>query len=279
VSPVATEVSRTPKSRSIRREAQLSANLAPQSPRRLFDASREVGRSRCTHAQFPGISQTCTTRLCGKRSSCSLCRISWRAISLSTSEPILSTRGSSRESGFPRGSAERIAWGDWGEAVTLELAYKYPRTGKRIQIRQAVRIARHESFELRIRKPPAAGRRGKRDSYGLDIHLNIRCLMERQHWRSPTSPSAGEGALSFLGAHQRATSPSSPQSLSGNRAGEASLPPRRDVGLYSAFTGIIVPFAAGAFGSVTTSTPFLNVAVTLLPSTAIGSRTLRRNAP
>ena len=69
------------------------------------------------------------------------------------------------------------------------------------------------------------------------------------------------------------------QSLGSNGAGEASLPPRRDVGLYSAFTGIIVPFAAGVFGSVTTSTPFLNVAVTLLPSTAIGSRTLRRNAP
>ena len=62
-------------------------------------------------------------------------------------------------------------------------------------------------------------------------------------------------------------------------AGEASLPPRRDVGLYSAFTGIVVPFEAGVFGSVTTSTPFLNVAVTLLPSTAIGSRTLRRKAP
>ena len=71
--------------------------------------------------------------------------------------------------------------------------------------------------------------------------------------------------------------PLSPHSA--NAAGESSLPPRRDVGLYSAFTGIVVPFEAGVFGSVTTSTPFLNVAVTLLPSTAIGSRTLRRNAP
>lgn len=61
--------------------------------------------------------------------------------------------------------------------------------------------------------------------------------------------------------------------------GGVTSPPRRDVGRYSAFTGIIVPFAAGVFGSVTTSTPFLNVAVTLLPSTAMGSRTLRRNAP
>ena len=62
-------------------------------------------------------------------------------------------------------------------------------------------------------------------------------------------------------------------------AGEVLQPPRRDVGLYSAFTGIIVPFEAGVFGSVTTSTPFLNVAVTLLASTAIGSLTLRKNAP
>ena len=50
------------------------------------------------------------------------------------------------------GSAQRIAWGDWGEAVMLELAYTHPRTGKRTQIRQAVRIARHEPFELRTRK-------------------------------------------------------------------------------------------------------------------------------
>jgi len=35
------------------------------------------------------------------------------------------------------GSAERIARGDWGEAVMLELAYKHPRTGKRTKIRQA----------------------------------------------------------------------------------------------------------------------------------------------
>lgn len=46
------------------------------------------------------------------------------------------------------GSGERIAWGDWGEAVMLELVYKHPRTGKRTQIRQAVRIARQQPFEL-----------------------------------------------------------------------------------------------------------------------------------
>ena len=50
------------------------------------------------------------------------------------------------------GSAERIAWGDWGEVVMLELAYSHPRTGQRTQIRQAVRSARHEPFELRTRK-------------------------------------------------------------------------------------------------------------------------------
>jgi hypothetical protein len=31
----------------------------------------------------------------------------------------------------------------------LELAYKHPRTGKRTQIRQAVRIARQKPFELK----------------------------------------------------------------------------------------------------------------------------------
>jgi ATP-dependent DNA ligase len=48
------------------------------------------------------------------------------------------------------GSAERIAWGDWGEAVMLELVYKHPRTGKPARIRQAVRIARHHPFELEV---------------------------------------------------------------------------------------------------------------------------------
>jgi ATP-dependent DNA ligase len=48
------------------------------------------------------------------------------------------------------GSGERIAWGDWGEAVMLELAYKHPRTGKLTKIRQAVRIARQQPFELKV---------------------------------------------------------------------------------------------------------------------------------
>jgi ATP-dependent DNA ligase len=46
------------------------------------------------------------------------------------------------------GSADRIAWGDWGEAVMLQLAYTHPRTGKRVAIRQAVRIARQQPFDL-----------------------------------------------------------------------------------------------------------------------------------
>jgi ATP-dependent DNA ligase len=52
--------------------------------------------------------------------------------------------------GVTGGSAERIAWGDWGEAVMLELAYKHPRTGKHTHIRQAVRIAREQPFELNV---------------------------------------------------------------------------------------------------------------------------------
>ena len=48
------------------------------------------------------------------------------------------------------GSAERIAWGDWGEAVMLELWYEHPRTHSRVEIRQTIRIARALPFDLRI---------------------------------------------------------------------------------------------------------------------------------
>ena len=44
----------------------------------------------------------------------------------------------------------RVAWREWGEAVMLHSEYAHPRTGKRKQIRQAVRIARREPFELKI---------------------------------------------------------------------------------------------------------------------------------
>jgi hypothetical protein len=33
---------------------------------------------------------------------------------------------------------------DWGETVILELACKHPRTGERVEIRQAVRIGRQQ---------------------------------------------------------------------------------------------------------------------------------------
>ena len=39
-------------------------------------------------------------------------------------------------------SAERIAWGDWGEAVMLAFRYAHPRTGADVAIRQAVRVPR-----------------------------------------------------------------------------------------------------------------------------------------
>src|SRR5574342_292078 len=48
---------------------------------------------------------------------------------------------------------------------------------------------------------------------------------------------------------------------------------------YSALIWIVVPLAAGVLGRVTVSSPFLNVALTLVPSTATGRRTLRVKAP
>src|SRR3990172_2860422 len=48
----------------------------------------------------------------------------------------------------------------------------------------------------------------------------------------------------------------------------AHNPLRRSTRGYSAFTGIVVPFAVGAFGSVTVRTPCLKVALTFAPSTA-----------
>lgn len=48
------------------------------------------------------------------------------------------------------GSAERIAWGDWGEAVNLEVRYRHPRDARQIEIRQAVRVPRGQPFALRV---------------------------------------------------------------------------------------------------------------------------------
>ena len=44
------------------------------------------------------------------------------------------------------GSADRVAWGDWGEAVMLELRYVHPRTGNEVAIRQAVRVPQDMPF-------------------------------------------------------------------------------------------------------------------------------------
>jgi hypothetical protein len=49
------------------------------------------------------------------------------------------------------GSAKPIPWATGAEAVMLELRYShYPRDGSLVEIRQAVRIPRHEPFEVRI---------------------------------------------------------------------------------------------------------------------------------
>jgi ATP-dependent DNA ligase len=48
------------------------------------------------------------------------------------------------------GSAERIRWGDWGEAAMLAFRYTHPRTGAAVEIRQAVRVPRDLPFDLTI---------------------------------------------------------------------------------------------------------------------------------
>ena len=48
------------------------------------------------------------------------------------------------------GSGELVAWGDWGVAAWLDLAYRHPRTGALIENRQAVRVPRDEEVPLRI---------------------------------------------------------------------------------------------------------------------------------
>jgi uncharacterized membrane protein YfcA len=57
----------------------------------------------------------------------------------------------------------------------------------------------------------------------------------------------------------------------------AHLPPK--VSAYSPLIGIVVPFAAGVFGIVTVSSPFLNAAEARLASTPTGSRALRVKTP
>jgi ATP dependent DNA ligase domain len=48
------------------------------------------------------------------------------------------------------GSADRVWWGDWGEAVMLAFHYAHPRIGAAMEIRQAVRVPRDLSFDLTI---------------------------------------------------------------------------------------------------------------------------------
>jgi bifunctional non-homologous end joining protein LigD len=52
------------------------------------------------------------------------------------------------------GSPELIPWGDWGQALMLELRYKHPRDDRTIDIRQGVRVRRDaEVFALHIGQP------------------------------------------------------------------------------------------------------------------------------
>jgi ATP-dependent DNA ligase len=46
------------------------------------------------------------------------------------------------------GSAERVRWGDWGEAVMLAFRYTHPRTVAEVEIRQAVRVPRGLPFDV-----------------------------------------------------------------------------------------------------------------------------------
>ena len=48
------------------------------------------------------------------------------------------------------GTGELVAWGDWGVASWLDLAYRHPRTGALIENRQAVRVPRGEDVAVRI---------------------------------------------------------------------------------------------------------------------------------
>ena len=50
------------------------------------------------------------------------------------------------------GSAARIRWGEWGEAVMLAFRYTHPRSGADVVIRQAVRVPRDLAFDVKIGK-------------------------------------------------------------------------------------------------------------------------------
>src|SRR5215813_1557029 len=91
------------------------------------------------------------------------------------------------------GSEKRIAWGNWGEAMMLELASKHARTGKRVQIRQAVRIARQQQFALKVgrgQEPPARSRQPTQVRVPGEHVPRATDAAERDHWllRSPNRP-------------------------------------------------------------------------------------------
>ena len=48
------------------------------------------------------------------------------------------------------GSAERVRWGDWGEAAMLEFRYTHSRSGADVEIRQVVRVPRDLPFDVKI---------------------------------------------------------------------------------------------------------------------------------
>jgi ATP-dependent DNA ligase len=48
------------------------------------------------------------------------------------------------------GPGELVAWGDWGVAAWLDLAYRHPRTGALLENRQAVRVPRGEEVAARM---------------------------------------------------------------------------------------------------------------------------------
>jgi len=56
------------------------------------------------------------------------------------------------------GSSERITWGDWGEAMTLEVRYTHPRTGAEVEVRQAVRVPRDQTVDVTV-VPQSRGQR------------------------------------------------------------------------------------------------------------------------
>ena len=59
------------------------------------------------------------------------------------------------------GSAERVRWGDWGEAVMLAFRYTHPRTGADVEIRQARARAAGSPVRPHDRRAPRAGVLGR----------------------------------------------------------------------------------------------------------------------